>query len=96
MPRRRLLPRITVLAVALALLVGIIAVVRAANLSTPASTNKTATTTNTSTGSAPDFTLPLLSGGTFHLAAASGHPVVLYFMAPTCATCAQGSQQLAR
>ncbi len=45
---------------------------------------------------APDFTLPLLGGGTFHLAGASGHPVVLYFMAPTCATCAQGSQQLAR
>jgi peroxiredoxin len=45
---------------------------------------------------APDFSLPLLNGTTFSLAQARGHPVVLYFLAPTCATCAQGSQQLAR
>lgn len=44
----------------------------------------------------PDFTLPLLSGGTFHLAGEHGHPVVLYFMATTCATCVQGSQQFAQ
>jgi peroxiredoxin len=97
-PRRRLLPRIAVLAVTLALLVGIIALVRAASLSTPSS-NDTATTTGASTGQsqgAPDFTLPLLSGTTFHLAAKLGHVVVLYFMAPTCTSCAQGSRDLAR
>ncbi|RAQ94068.1 hypothetical protein A4R35_00890 [Thermogemmatispora tikiterensis] len=44
---------------------------------------------------APDFSLPLLHGTTFSLAQARGHPVVLYFLAPTCATCVQGSQQLA-
>ena len=97
-PRRRLLPRIAVLVVTLALLVGIIAFVRAASLSTPASSN-TATTTGASTGhapGAPDFTLPLLSGTTFHLAAKLGHVVVLYFMAPICASCAQGSRNLAQ
>jgi peroxiredoxin len=62
------------------------------------STAQTTGASNAASGQpaqAPDFTLPLLRGGTFHLAGASGHPVVLYFMAPTCATCAQGSQQLA-
>jgi len=96
--RRRLFARIAVLAVTLALLVGIIAVVRAASLSTPSSST-TATTTGPSTGqsqSAPDFTLPLLSGTTFHLASQQGHVVVLYFMSPTCATCAQGSRNLAQ
>jgi len=98
LPRRRLLPRIAGLSVTLALLVGIIALVRVASLSTPASTN-TAPTTGASTGQtqgAPDFTLPLLSGTTFHLASQQGHVVVLYFMAPTCATCAQGSRNLAQ
>src|SRR5229473_5870576 len=97
-PRRRLLPRIAMLAVTLALLVGIIALVRAASLSTPLS-NATATTTDTSTGQlqgAPDFTLPTLAGTTFHLAAKLGHVVVLYFMAPTCTSCAQGSRNLAQ
>ncbi len=96
--RRRLFARIAVLAVTLALLVGIIAVVRVASLSTPSSST-TATTAGSSTGqsqSAPDFTLPLLSGTTFHLASQQGHVVVLYFMAPTCATCAQGSRNLAQ
>ncbi|HZS78391.1 MAG TPA: redoxin domain-containing protein [Ktedonobacteraceae bacterium] len=82
----------------LALLVGIIALVRVASLSTPASSN-TATSNGASTGpsqSAPDFTLPLLSGATFHLASQQGHMVVLYFMSPTCATCAQGSRNLAQ
>src|SRR5437016_4405221 len=97
LPRRRLLARIAVLVVTLAFLVGIIALVRAASLSTPASSN-TATTISASTAgtsSAPDFTLPLLSGTTFHLAAKLGHVVVLYFMAPTCTSCAQGSRNLA-
>src|SRR5258708_2277036 len=70
----------------------------AASLNTPASSH-TATTTDTSTGQsqgAPDFTLPLLSGTSFHLAAKLGHPVVLYFMAPTCTSCAQGSRNLAQ
>jgi peroxiredoxin len=61
---------------------------------TPATT--TGNASSAQLAQAPDFTLPLLNGSTFHLASASGHPVVLYFMAPTCATCAQGSQQLAR
>ena len=98
MPRRRLLPRIIVLAVTLALLVGIIALVHAASLSTPSSSN-TATTSGASAGQsqgAPDFTLPLLSGTTFQLSAKLGHVVVLYFMSPTCATCAQGSRNLAQ
>jgi peroxiredoxin len=51
---------------------------------------------STQASHAPDFTLALLNGSTFHLAGALGHPVVLYFMAPTCATCAQGSRQLAQ
>ncbi len=96
--RRRLFSRIAALVVTLALLVGIIAVVRVASLSTPSSST-TATTTDPSIGqsqSAPDFTLPLLSGTTFHLASQQGHVVVLYFMAPTCATCAQGSRNLAQ
>ena len=97
-PRRRLLPRIIVLAVTLALLAGIIALVRATSLSTPSS-SATATTSGASTGqsqSAPDFTLPLLSGTTFHLAAKLGHVVVLYFIATTCTSCAQGSRNLAQ
>ena len=96
--RRRLFSRMLMLAVTLALLVGIITLVRATSLSTPASSN-TATTSGASTGQAqgaPDFALPLLSGTTFHLASQRGHVVVLYFMAPTCATCAQGSRNLAQ
>ena len=97
-PRHRLLPRLIVLAVTLALLVGVIAVVRVASLSTPASSN-TATTTGASTGQAqgaPDFTLSLLSGTTFHLASQQGHVVVLYFMATGCVDCGPGSQDLAQ
>lgn len=93
---RRPLPRIIVLVVTLALLVGIITLVHAASLSTPSSSS---TTTGASTGQSqgvPDFTLPLLSGTTFHLASKLGHVVVLYFMAPTCATCVQGSRNLAQ
>lgn len=57
-------------------------------------TNQAATTGNvpgTQPSHAPDFTLSLLNGHTFQLASAAGHPVVLYFMAPTCATCAWAS-----
>lgn len=51
---------------------------------------------STQASRAPDFTLTLLSGKTFQLTGERGHPVVLYFMATTCATCVQGSQQLAQ
>ncbi len=98
-PPRRLLPRIIVLAVTLALLVGIIALVRAASLSAPVRSDVPTTTGASTTGrapTAPDFTLPLLSGTTFHLAAKLGHPVVLYFMATTCESCVQGSRDLAQ
>jgi len=46
--------------------------------------------------SAPDFTLPLLSGTTFHLANRQGHVVVLFFMATGCAGCEPGSRDLAQ
>jgi peroxiredoxin len=65
----------------------------------PAATSRTASAGNTSSPpsqEAPDFTLPTLGGGTFQLAGAPGHPVVLYFMETTCATCVQDSQQLAQ
>ncbi|SRR5579875_765836 len=45
---------------------------------------------------APAFTLTTLSGASFSLASAHGHPVVLYFMATTCDTCVAGSQGLAQ
>ena len=45
---------------------------------------------------APAFTLTTLAGTPFSLASAHGHPVVLYFMATTCGTCVQGSQDLAQ
>ena len=93
-----------VLAVTLALLVGVFALVHANNnTSAPARSVSSSTRTNTTgaqtpsrASSAPDFTLPLLSGTTLHLAAKQGHVVVLYFMAPTCAFCAQGSRNLAQ
>jgi peroxiredoxin len=85
--------------VTLAILVGLIAVVRAASESTPASST-TATTTAASTtsraASAPDFTLATLAGTTFHLASQQGHVVVLYFMATGCADCEPGSHALAQ
>jgi peroxiredoxin len=36
---------------------------------------------------APDFSVPLLDGGTLHLAAERGHPVALVFWASWCAPC---------
>ena len=101
-PLRRLLRRIIMLAVTLALLIGIIALVHANNStsapvrsvssSTGAQTIGASTTSRAS--SAPDFTLSLLSGTTFHLAAQQGHVVVLYFMATGCADCEPGSHAL--
>ena len=101
---RNVLPRLIVLAVTLALLVGFFALVHATtSTSAPArsvsSTTRTDTTSasTTSRGSpAPDFTLPLLSGTTFHLASRQGHVVVLFFMATGCADCEPGSRDLAQ
>src|SRR5260370_5583403 len=103
-PLRRLLRRIIMLAVTLALLIGIIdllhannstsAPVRSVSSSTGAQTTGASTTSRAS--SAPDFTLSLLSGGTFHLASQQGHVVVLYFMATGCADCEPGSHALAQ
>jgi peroxiredoxin len=103
--RRVLMTRILLLAVLLALLIGVFAVVREHGTSTPARIGATSARTP-STGSpgtqtpsrvltAPDFTLPTLTGTTFHLAAKQGHVVVLYFMAPTCPSCAPDSHTLA-
>jgi peroxiredoxin len=83
---RSLLPRLIVGAITLAVLVAIIVFVRA-NMTGAATTGQSAT--------APDFTLSTLSGTTFQLAAQQGHPVVLYFMATTCASCVQGSHNVA-
>jgi peroxiredoxin len=101
---RSVLPRIMVLTVTLALLVGVFALVHANNsTSTPARSVSSSTRTNTTgartpsrASSAPDFTLPLLSGTTFHLAVQQGHVVVLFFMATGCAGCEPGSSDLAQ
>ncbi len=103
-PLRSVLPRIIVLAVTLVLLVGAFALVHANNsTSTPVrsvSSSTGAQTTGASTtsraSSAPDFTLPLLSGTTFHLTSQQGHVVVLFFMATGCAGCEPGSHDLAQ
>ncbi len=90
------------LAVTLALLIGIIALVHANNstsapvrsVSSSTGAQTTGASTTSRTSSAPDFTLSLLSGTTFHLASQQGHVVVLYFMAIGCADCEPGSHAL--
>ncbi len=102
-PLRGVLLRLMVLAVTLALLVGVFALVHANSASAPVRSDAAkagaqttgASTTGLSQG-APDFTLTTLGGGSFHLAAQRGHVVVLYFMATACGSCAQGSHDLAQ
>jgi peroxiredoxin len=98
------LPRLNVLAVTLALLVGFFALVHATTSTTaPARSGSSTARTDTTSASttsrasfAPDFTLHLLSGTTFHLASRQGHVVVLFFMATGCAGCEPGSRDLAQ
>jgi peroxiredoxin len=100
----RWLPQAAGSAIALTLLVGVVALVRAyasPSIGTPATAGGGATTDRTdrrtlagTRPAAPDFTLATLSGTPFHLASQRGHVVVLYFMATTCGTCVQGSQDL--
>jgi peroxiredoxin len=102
---RRVASRIIVLAVILALLVGVFVAVRGNSSSSSARSNTTATGGPTTAGTstpqlrqvptAPDFTVSTLTGTTFHLAAQHGHVVVLYFMATGCAGCEPGSTTLA-
>jgi peroxiredoxin len=101
---RSVLPRIIVLTMTLALLVGVFTLVRAnTSTSTPVRSvsgstgaHTTAASTTSRASSAPDFTLTTLGGGTFHLARELGHVVVLYFIATGCADCGPGSQDLAQ
>jgi peroxiredoxin len=103
-PLRSALPRLIVLAVTLALLVGVFALVRANNsasapvrsVSSSTGAQTTGASTTSRASSAPDFTLPLLSGTSFHLASQQGHVVVLFFMATGCAGCGPGSHDLAQ
>ena len=83
---RHLLPRLFVGAITLPVLVAIIVFVRA-NTTGAAPTGQSVT--------APNFSVTTLAGTTFQLAAGLGHPVVLYFMATTCASCVQGSHNVA-
>jgi peroxiredoxin len=104
---RRVASRLLVLAVILALLLGVFAAVHMNSTSTPMSATVTGSAhpqhsqgagvqaTNPAPA-APDFTLTLLSGTAFHLAAQRGHVVVLYFMATGCAGCEPGSADLAQ
>ena len=95
----RLLTRVFILAVAVALVIGVFALVRASTASLPAASSGTSSTgasTTHASSLAPDFTLVTLGGGSFQLAAQRGHIVVLYFMAPTCPSCVQGSRDLAQ
>jgi cytochrome oxidase Cu insertion factor (SCO1/SenC/PrrC family) len=96
---RRVASRIIVLAVILALLVGVFVAVRGNSSSSSARSNTTATGGPTTAGTstpqlrqvptAPDFTVSTLTGTTFHLAAQHGHVVVLYFMATGSTTLAE-------
>jgi peroxiredoxin len=94
------------LVVILALLLGVFAAVHANFTSPPRSatvtgsarsqqSQRTGVQTPGHVPTAPDFTLALLSGPPFHLAAQRGHVVVLYFMATGCAGCEPGSTTLA-
>lgn len=102
---RRVASRALILAVILALLAGVFAAVHATSASTPAGMTTAGSGTHPQTASAqqpghvptaPDFTLALLSGAPFHLAAQRGHVLVLYFMATGCAGCEPGSTALAQ
>ena len=101
---RSVLPRLMVLAVTLALLVGVFALVHtntstsppARSVTTSTGTNTTGAQTSSRASSAPDFTLATLAGTTFHLASQQGHVVVLFFMATGCAGCEPGSHDLAQ
>ena len=103
-PLRRLLRRIIMLTVTLALLVGVFALVHANNsasapvrsVSSSTGTHTTGASTTHASSLAPDFTLATLGGGAFHLARELGHVVVLYFMATGCVDCGPGSQDLAQ
>ncbi len=103
-PLRNVLTRIIMLAVTLALLVGVFTLVRA-NTSTSAQVRSVSSSTETTTSAAsttshtpgaPDFTLATLRGGSFRLASQQGHVVVLFFMATGCAGCEPGSHDLAQ
>jgi len=103
-PLRSILPRLIVLTMTLALLVGVFTLVRAnTSTSTPVRSvssstgvHTTGAQTSSRASSAPDFTLTTLGGGTFRLASQQGHVVVLYFMATGCADCEPGSHDLAQ
>jgi len=92
---RSALPRLIVLAVTLALLVGVFALVHAntsagapvRSVSSTTGAHTTGVQTSSRAASAPDFALPTLGGGAFHLARKLGHVVVLFFMATGCAGC---------
>jgi peroxiredoxin len=98
----RVLPRLSVLLVTVAALLGVFALVQTHRTSAPvgsvSSSPGTTTTGAAPTGSAPgapDFTVTTLEGLPFHLASQQGHVVVLYFMATGCAGCEPGSADLA-
>src|SRR5260370_20139279 len=103
-PLRSALPRIIMLTVTLALLVGVFALVHANNsasapvrsVSSSTGTHTTGASTTHASSLAPDFTLATLGGGAFHLASQQGHAVALYFMATGCVDCGPGSQDLAQ
>ena len=98
---RSALPRLIVLAVTLALLVGVFALVHAntsagapvRSVSSATGAHTTGVQTSSRAASAPDFALPTLGGGAFHLARKLGHVVVLFFMATGCEP---GSHDLAQ
>ena len=94
-----LIAPLVALVVAIAMVLGVVAVVHGTfgTIPTSGATNRStgsATGATRTTGAlplAPDFTLPTLTGGVFHLASQRGHVVVLYFMSTICAACVRGS-----